>query len=67
MSKLSDFQDSLVREMFRMTVTEAHSKGVCIACGDPALPKCYSNAGHKEYRITGLCELCFDEIATGGY
>jgi hypothetical protein len=34
--------------------------GLCIACHEPALPKCYSEAGRREYAISGMCEKCFD-------
>jgi len=36
--------------------------GMCISCREPALPKCYSEAGRREYGISGLCEKCFDAI-----
>lgn len=35
--------------------------GLCISCHKPALPRCYSEAGRREYSISGLCEKCFDE------
>jgi len=35
--------------------------GMCISCRQPALPKCYSDAGRREYAISGMCEQCFDE------
>jgi hypothetical protein len=38
----------------------ALDKGICIDCGQPALPNCYSEAGREEYMISGLCEKCFD-------
>jgi len=36
--------------------------GICINCFEPALPKCYSDAGRREYEISGFCEKCFDEL-----
>jgi hypothetical protein len=48
---------------FGATKVEALEKGVCIQCGKPALERCYSSAGRKEYRISGLCELCFDSLS----
>jgi hypothetical protein len=45
-----------------MTKDEAVAKGICIDCKEPALAKCYSDAGRREYRISGLCEKCFDSI-----
>ncbi len=35
---------------------------LCIRCHRPAYEHCYSDAGQREVGITGLCELCFDEI-----
>lgn len=38
----------------------AIDQGVCAACGKPALERCYSEAGRREFHISGLCEPCFD-------
>lgn len=43
-------------------VTEALDRGICVRCREPALAKCYTEAGVHEYRISGLCKECFDEI-----
>ena len=48
-----------------MTTKEANEKGTCIQCREKAIPKCYSEAGKKEFYISGLCELCFDDICKG--
>lgn len=50
--------------LFGMTMAEALSKGICIQCKEPAIPKCYSEMGVKEYSISALCERCFDENTT---
>ena len=63
-SDLKEFQDSLSRRCFGMTISEANERGICIACKQPAIPKCYSDAGRAEYRISGLCEECFDKITS---
>lgn len=36
------------------------SDGLCIECKLPALPGCHSDAGRREFAISGLCEICFD-------
>jgi hypothetical protein len=36
--------------------------GNCISCRMPARPRCYSQAGLNEYAISGMCEICFDEL-----
>jgi len=45
-----------------LTLEEAHKCGICIECKQPALSRCYSTEGRKEYGITALCELCFDQL-----
>lgn len=52
------------KELYGITKEEAHEKGICVDCKEPALPKCYSVAGRDEYRISGLCEQCFDAMFT---
>jgi len=62
MVTLEKFKDNLAFDIYGMTKSEAIKKGICIQCKEPAIPKCYSNAGLREYRISGLCEKCFNEI-----
>ena len=59
---LENLKTNMAKSLFAMTKAEAHVKGICINCQEPALQKCYSDAGREEYRISGMCELCFDEI-----
>ena len=59
---VQEFKDTMTKDLFKMTIGEAIGKGICIQCKDPALPNCYSDAGIKEYKVSGLCEKCFDEI-----
>ena len=59
---LENLKDNLSKNLFGMTKAEAHAKNICIQCQEPAIQKCYSDAGREEYRISGLCELCFNEI-----
>lgn len=47
---------------FKMLSSEAIRKELCCKCGESALPKCYSEAGKKEYFISALCEECFDRM-----
>ena len=64
MTNLQEFKDSMTKNLYKMTVKEAMEKGICIQCHEEALPNCYSDAGRREYRISGLCEKCFDEICS---
>ena len=62
MKTLQDFKDKLARDHYGKTTKEATAAGICISCGKPAMENCYSEAGRREYLISGLCEKCFDEI-----
>jgi hypothetical protein len=59
---LQKVKDSLALKCFGMTKIEAIKTGVCIYCKEPALAKCYSEPGKKEYFISGMCEKCFDDL-----
>lgn len=62
MKNLQDFKNELAKELYGQTAAEAQAVGLCIQCKLPAIPRCYSPAGRKEFQISGLCETCFDEI-----
>jgi hypothetical protein len=64
-NELQEFKDSFSKKLYGMTTKEANEKGICVQCKEEALPKCYSDLGRKEFRISGLCEICFDEICGG--
>lgn len=38
------------------------AKGICFHCGQPAWPRCSTLAGKREFAISGMCEICFDEM-----
>lgn len=54
--------DALASTAFGKTRSEAHSTGKCLRCGQPAIANCRTAAGVREYKISGLCERCFDEL-----
>lgn len=62
MTSPKELADQMAVDLFGMSPTEARNKGICIQCGQPARPRCYSAAGWREYQISALCEQCFDEI-----
>lgn len=62
---LQEFKDKMAKQLFGSTLTDAKETGICIKCKEPALEKCYSKAGKKEFYISGLCELCFDKLISG--
>lgn len=55
-----DFSEELAKEAYNMTASEAWIKGICVRCKKP--PTFYSEDGRKEYRISALCEPCYDKI-----
>ena len=59
---LRAFKDNLAKELYGETAKEAQEFGLCIQCKQDALSNCYSEAGKREYKISGLCEKCFDKI-----
>lgn len=59
---LQSFKDDVAKSAFGMTKAEAHAKNICIMCKEAWEPKTHSEAGKKEYQISGLCEECFDQI-----
>jgi len=62
MTELNEVKDRLSKSIFGKSKSEAVNSGLCIQCNEPALAKCYSEAGIKEFSISGLCEKCFDSI-----
>ena len=60
--EMKDITSKMGQEIYGIDPEEALKKGICIQCKEPAIPKCYSEAGVKEFSISGLCEKCFDEI-----
>ena len=61
---LQNRKDELARNAYGMTAQEAWAKNICIKCKDPAPAKCHTEAGRDEYRISALCEDCFDAMST---
>ena len=61
------FADQLGKMIYGMIPSEAIEQGICISCAEKAEfgVNIYSDAGMKEYQISGLCEVCFDNIANG--
>ena len=63
---LQDLKDSLSKGLYGMTSTEAREKGVCVQCKKKVVTgvNVFTEAGHREYHISGLCEVCFDSITS---
>jgi hypothetical protein len=54
------FVDDGYRAAFGQTRGEAKHERVCVVCKQP--PTFSTDAGRREYEISGLCEPCFDRI-----
>lgn len=73
--KLVKLSEGLSKSLFNLTPSEALSQGICISCKKPIFYSAdgkaekeghiYSCAGQNEYRITALCEYCFDKACDG--
>jgi hypothetical protein len=57
---LEPFIDAGYRDAFGVTRGEAQDKRVCVHCGQH--PTFTTEAGRREYEISGMCEPCFDEL-----
>lgn len=67
MGKMQDFKDNLSRIALGMTRDEAIARGVCIECKQPnPLSRCHTDAGRREYYISGMDEECFDKMFEEG-
>ena len=62
---LQKLKDGLAENIYGKEVKEDRKKGLCIQCRESALEKCYSEAGRREYCISGLCEGCWDNMMKG--
>lgn len=40
----------------------AMEEGKCVVCEEDAKPRIQTEAGRREYKISGCCEVCFDEM-----
>jgi hypothetical protein len=61
---LQQLKDRLAVELYGKTAATAIGERRCIQCGQIAEHRCYSEAGREEFFISGLCEICFDDIVS---
>jgi len=68
-----DIVNRTAKQLYGMTIEDAHSRGLCVRCQEPALVQIdgetqhnpelfYSPAGKKEWNISAMCEKCFDNM-----
>ena len=60
---LKAFQEKLQKDTFGMTRDEAVSTEVCISCKKPVDLSKMEEIDVREYHISGICPICFDELA----
>ncbi len=59
---LKDIRDITAKSAFGMTREEAQAKKVCVNCKLPVEGRIHTPAGHREYHITAMCEVCWDDL-----
>lgn len=69
--ELVKLADGLSKELFSLTPSEAIQQGICTSCKQKVYYSLnvkaekeghiYSIAGQNEYRMSALCEYCFDK------
>ncbi len=47
---------------FKQDAAAARAKGLCVICGEEAAGHVHTEAGRREYEISGSCEDCFDKM-----
>lgn len=54
--------NKLVQALNEVAEKSANLKeqGICFVCELPAKPRIQTEAGRKEFQISGCCEVCFD-------
>lgn len=62
MNELEKMKNMVSKSLFGVSISEAHSRGLCLNCRQPYMERCYSEAGVREYAISGFCEICFDNL-----
>jgi hypothetical protein len=58
---IQNFLDNISRQAHGRTSTEAQAEKICTSCGKPAT-EFKDEKSVREYRITGYCQSCQDEV-----
>ena len=58
--ELDKLKDTLGKLLYDTTSDKSIKDDICIRCKKP--PRFKTQAGKDEYRISGMCEYCFDEL-----
>ena len=62
-SSLAAFKLSMQKNLFGITLADAHTRNICIKCKEAIIPRLKCLEDESEWRISGLCPECFEEMA----
>ena len=48
---------------YRHEIVRAHERGTCVSCSYGADARCRTDAEREEYRVSGMCGVCWQEWA----
>jgi hypothetical protein len=57
---MTKFQESIAKAMG--IDLNKKKQGICLSCDLPAADRCTTEAGKREFEISGTCEVCFDSM-----
>ena len=60
---MQEFLNQLAEVAFGMSIKKAHEQGVCVVCKKEVNIAEMDNLDRREYRISGLCSPCFEDMA----
>lgn len=62
-NKIYEFKNDVAASIFGISLKEAHSRKICVSCKEAiTFP---TEISEREYEISGLCDICFDNITLG--
>lgn len=59
---IEEVKEDLGKYIYGKSREKCLEDGICIDCGEKALLNCYSDLGIREYKISALCEKCWDKL-----
>ena len=61
LSSLKELLNSIAKDTFGRTLSEAHKDSICVDCGKEAT-KFRDGLSAKEYELSGFCQDCQDKF-----
>ena len=52
---MKEFKDKICKEIYGITLTEAHAESICVCCHKPVVIENLLPLDKQEYLISGLC------------